>query len=241
MFETEPVSRSIEKAKAMSGEGPVILADEGDNCGAGGSVDDMTVIKEVLHQGLGNVTAGPIWDPEAVAAMTEAGVGAKVTVSIGGKTDSPMIGLMGEPLVLTGIVKNLTDGRFRIEGPMMTGFKVDLGGTAVLDTGSMELVVSSERCEPSDLTFLTHAGVDPRLKDYVILKSRQHFRAGFEPIARHIIVVSGPGVCSSDYGQFPFRNLRQPIYPLDPDTKWSATEGDRNSIHQPPHPDGMRI
>ena len=226
VFETEPVSRSIKKAKAMSGNGPVILADEGDNCGAGGSMDDMTVIKEVLHQGLGNATAGPIWDPEAVAAMTEAGVGAKVTVSIGGKTDSPIIGLKGEPLILTGIVKNLTDGRFRIEGPMMTGFEVDLGGTAVLDTGPMELVVSRKRCEPFDLTFLTHAGVDPRLKDYVILKSRQHFRAGFEPIARHIIVVSGLGVCSSDYSQFPFRNLRRPIYPLDPDTKWSATEVD---------------
>ena len=52
VFETEPVSRSIEKAKAMSGQGPVVLADEGDNCGAGGSVDDMTVIKEVLRQAM---------------------------------------------------------------------------------------------------------------------------------------------------------------------------------------------
>jgi microcystin degradation protein MlrC len=227
VFVTEPVTRSIEKAKAMSDDGPVILADEGDNCGAGGSVDDMRVINEVLRQGLGNVVAGPIWDPEAVTAMAEAGIGAMVTVPIGGKTDSEMIGLKGEPLILTGIVKNITDGQFRIEGPMMTGFKVDLGGTAVLDTGAMELVVSRKRCEPFDLTFLTHAGVDPRLKNYVILKSRQHFRAGFEPIARHIIIVSGPGVCSSDYGKFPFRNLRRPLYPLDPDTTWSYNEAGR--------------
>jgi microcystin degradation protein MlrC len=220
VFNTEPVDRSVARAKALP-DGPVILVDEGDNCGAGGGVDDMTVIAEVLRQGLTNVAAGPIWDPEALAAMAEAGIGAGVTLPVGGKTDSPSIGRKGEPLVLSGTVRNITDGRFRIEGPMMTGLEIDLKGSAVLDTGAMELVVSGERCEPFDLTFLSHARVDPRSKNYVVLKSRQHFRAGFEPIARHIIIVSGPGVCSSDYGQFPFRNLPRPIYPLDPDMTWS--------------------
>ncbi|MNZ77757.1 hypothetical protein D3C78_963120 [compost metagenome] len=51
----------------------------------------------------------------------------------------------------------------------------------------------------------------------MLLKSRQHFRAGFEPFARHIVLISGPGVCSSDYGLFPFKNLSRPIYPLDED------------------------
>ena len=223
VFETEPVARTIERAKALA-DGPVILADEGDNSGAGGSMDDMTVIAEVLRQGLSDVVAGPIWDPRALAVMREAGVGTEVTLPVGGRTDSPSIGLTGRPLTLSGSVRAVTDGRFRIEGPMMTGFEVDLGGSALLDTGPVQVLVSGERCEPFDLTFMTHAGIDPRTKKYVLIKSRQHFRAGFEPIARHILMVSGPGVCGSDYGQFPFRKLRRPIYPLDPDTTYDPPQ-----------------
>ncbi len=87
------------------------------------------------------------------------------------------------------------------------------------------MVVSGERCEPFDLTFLTHAGIDPRAKKYVLIKSRQHFRAVFEPIARHILIVSEPGICGSDYGQFPFRKLTRPIYPLDPGTTYDPPQG----------------
>jgi microcystin degradation protein MlrC len=69
---------------------------------------------------------------------------------------------------------------------------------------------------------MTHAGIDPRNKQYVVVKSRQHFRAGFEPIARHIVLAAGPGVCSSDHESFPFTRLTRPIYPFDPETAWSG-------------------
>ncbi len=62
-------------------------------------------------------------------------------------------------------------------------------------------------------------------KKYVLIKSRQHFRAGFGPIARHILMVSGPGVCGSDYGQFPFRKLTRPINPPDPATTYDPPQG----------------
>ncbi len=64
-----------------------------------------------------------------------------------------------------------------------------------------------------------------RRKKYVPVKSRQHIRAGFEPIARHILIVSGPGVCGSDYAQFPFTKLRRPIYPLDPHAPFAPERG----------------
>ena len=54
---------------------------------------------------------------------------------------------------------------------------------------------------------------------YILLKSRQHFRAAFEPIAAHIVWVAGPGVCSSDYSRFTFKNLRRPIFPLDDEAR----------------------
>ncbi len=101
---------------------------------------------------------------------------------------------------------------------MKTGARICLGRSAVLDTGPMEILVTSERHEPFDTGVFTHAGVDPAQKNYIVLKSRQHFRAGFEPILKKVVMVSGPGICSSDYSLFPWKNVRRPIFPLDPET-----------------------
>ncbi len=216
VFPLEPMAESIARAAAMT-EGPVVLADHGDNTGAGGNQDVMAVLAEVMRQGLPDVAAGPFWDPEAVARMHAAGVGAELTLAIGGRTDMPALGLKGEPLQVTGRVKTLSDGRFTVTGPMMTGMELGIGRSAVLGTEKVEILVSERRMEPFDLGIFTHAGIDPRSKRYILIKSRQHFRAGFEPIAKEIVLVAGPGVCSSDYQLFPFRNLRRPIYPLDED------------------------
>jgi MlrC C-terminus len=62
-----------------------------------------------------------------------------------------------------------------------------------------------------------HAGIEPTAKRYLLIKSRQHFRAGFEPIARHVVLVSGPGVTSSDYDLFRWTKVPRPLYPLDPE------------------------
>ena len=226
VFHPEPLETSITHAKTLEG-GPIIIADHGDNSGAGGPSDDMSVIAEMLDQGLSDIVAGPIWDPEAVAILHEAGLGAEVTLEVGGKTATPSMGLTGRGLKLSGKVASLTDGRFTITGPMMTGFAVDLGRTAVLDTGRLELVVSEHRCEPYDLGYISHTGIDPTKKTYVVVKSRQHFRAGFEPIARHIVLAAGPGVCSSDHEKFPFTRLTRPIYPFDPETSWSGRDAPR--------------
>ena len=134
----------------------------------------------------------------------------------------PTIGKKGEPLELTGRVRCLTDGRWTITGPMMTGIVEDIGRTAVLDLGRIQVVISEERSEPFDLGTFTHCGIDPTRKRYLLIKSRQHFRAGFEPIAREIVLVDGVGVTASDYALFPFDKVRRPIFPLDPDTPKDA-------------------
>lgn len=219
VFDPEPLAQSIAFAATLQ-EGPVILVDHGDNSGAGGSMDDMTVAKEILRQNLTDVSIGPIWDPIALTAMRQAGIGAELTLRIGGRTNAPALNLRGQGLEITGIVRTITDGRFRVEGPMMTGAEIDLAGSAVLQAGQTEILVVGHRSEPCDLGYLTHAGIDPRRKRFVMIKSRQHFRAAFEPVARHIVLVAGPGVCSSDYAQFDFKAVRRPIYPLDPETIW---------------------
>lgn len=217
VFPNEPIEQSLATARKMAGR-PIVLADHGDVAGSGGSTDVMEVLREAIRQGFRNVCAGPIWDPAAVRAMQQAGLGPSITLQLGGKTDFPAIGMRGRPLEISGVVKALTDGRFRITGPMMTGLEISLGACAVLDTGMVEIVVSEERHEPFDIGCFTHAGIDPREKDFILIKSRQHFRAGFEPIMAGVVMVAGPGITSSDYRIFPWKRVRRPIYPLDPDT-----------------------
>jgi microcystin degradation protein MlrC len=220
VFEDTPIKQSITYAKSLA-EGPIILADHCDVAGSGGTQDVMAVLEEVMRQGLESVCAGPITDPEAVAQMIEAGEGSKVTLRLGGKVDMLSIGLKKQSMEVTGVVKRTTDGVFTITAPMMEGLVVNLGRTAVLETDGVEIVVCEARTEPFDIGFFTHAGIDPAQKKYILLKSRQHFRAGFESITKHIVMVSGLGITTSDYSQFPWEKLNRPIYPLDPETEWS--------------------
>lgn len=221
VFPIEPMAQSIARAKTLT-QGPVVLVDHGDNCGAGGPTDEMTVLGEVLRQGLEGVVAGPFWDPGAVVELIAAGVGQSVTLDVGGKTDMPALDLKGRPLRLTGRVQCITDGNYQVTGPMFTGMKLSLGRTVVLDVAGTLVVICEKPQEPFDTGVFTHAGIDLSRRKYILIKSRQHFRAGFEPIASEIVLVAGPGVCSSDYSQFPFRNLRRPIYPLEAHTVLDA-------------------
>ncbi len=214
LYTGAPLAEQIAHARTL-GEGPIVLVDHGDNTASGGTQDVMSVIEEAMRQGLDDVVAGPICDPATVKRLVEAGTAASVTLDLGGKVDMPQVNLPGKPLTVTGTVTRITDGEFVVTGPMATGTRVRMGRTAVLDTGSMQIVVAERRSEPFDLGVFTHCGIDPRRKKYVLIKSRQHFRAGFEPIARHIVLCDGDGCTSSDLRRFTFRNRRRPLYPFE--------------------------
>ncbi len=209
-----PLTETVALAKTLT-EHPVILLDHADNVGSGGTEDVMTVIAEVMRQQLDDVAVAAVWDPEAARIMREAGLGAEVTLQLGGRTDMPSIGLRGQPFSVTGRVARLTDGRFKVEGPMYTGVTVNMGPTALLDTGQMQIVVVSQHHEPWDLGVFTSLGIDPANKKYLLLKSRIHYRAGFGGLARHTLHCDGAGVTTSDNDQLNFRNVRRPIFPLD--------------------------
>jgi microcystin degradation protein MlrC len=216
VYQVEPIDRSIAAARQLEG-GPIVLVDHGDNVFSGGTQDVMATVAEALRQELDDIAIGPLWDPASVARMIEAGVGNEVSLQLGGKTDMPALGLRGEPLSITGRVRRITDGRYRVTCPMMTGIELDHGVSAVLDTGRAAILVASRRMEPFDLGVFRHAGIEPTARRYLLIKSRQHFRAGFAPIARHIVLVSGPGVTSSDNGLFRWTKVPRPLYPLDPE------------------------
>jgi microcystin degradation protein MlrC len=214
IYQIEPLEQSLARAKTMT-EGPVVLLDHYDNAASGGTMDTMEVLGGIIRAGLENVAAFAICDPWAVQEMIRAGIGAEVTLPLGGKVDMPSISRQGEPLHVTGTVKLLSEGRYRNRGPMMRGVLMDMGLTAVLDTGKVEIVVVSRQVEPNDRECLASVGIDATQKRYLMLKSRVHWRAGFLPIAKAVVECAGAGVCTSDYGILNFRRVRRPIFPLD--------------------------
>jgi microcystin degradation protein MlrC len=214
VYQHEPLQAAVARAKTLT-EGPVILLDHADNVGSGGTADSMAVIEELLRQGMRDVAVAAVWDPAAVKAMMAAGVGAQVTLELGGKTDMPSIGASGRPLRLTGKVRRLSDGEWVVRGPMYTGSRVTTGPTALFETGGLSIVVTSLHHEPWDLGIFTAIGVDPRHCRYLLLKSRIHYRAGFAPLAKATITLDGVGVTTSDNSLLTFSRVRRPIYPLD--------------------------
>jgi microcystin degradation protein MlrC len=77
-------------------------------------------------------------------------------------------------------------------------------------------VITERAHEPMDLGVFTHCGIDPSRKRYIMLKSRIHYRAGFKPIAAHIVECAGAGVTNADLSVYRYQKLTRPIFPLDP-------------------------
>ena len=228
IFDSRPLVQTIAEAKALP-DRPIILLDHADNTASGGTQDTVAVLAEVLAQELTEVAMFGICDPEAVQQMIAAGEGAKITLELGGKIDMPTIGRIGEPLAVTGTVGTITDGTFIVTIPMGRGTQTDMGPSAVLHIGDVHVVVCSRNVEPSDPGCFRSLGIEPTEMRYLILKSRIHYRAGFSDISVRDIPCNGVGVTSSDNSLFDFRQVRRPIYPLDPHTPATPEYG-----HPPP-------
>src|SRR3954453_13129731 len=214
----EPLQQSLARAKAIEpskpGDGPIVLLDHYDNCASGGTMDTTLVLAAILREGVDNVAAFAIYDPEAVQQAIAAGIGAKVPLSIVGKMQMPEIPGESPPLTVTGTVKTISSGRFRNKGPMGRGVMMDMGPSIVIDTGKAEIVVISRHVEPNDLNCLLSLGIDPIPKRYVSRKRRVHWRAGLGALANSVVDCAGIGVSASDYGQLTFTKVRRRIYPL---------------------------
>ena len=99
---------------------------------------------------------------------------------------------------------------------MAKGTSIDIGPTAVLGFGGIDVVINSNRHQVLDLACFRHAGIEPEAKRVLAVKSAHHFRAAFAPIASRIVVVDeGAGLTSRNYRTLPYRNVRRPVFPLD--------------------------
>jgi microcystin degradation protein MlrC len=206
------IADGIAAAKAGVGKkGPLVIADGTDNPGGGGYNDTTPVLQALIDAGIENVAFGTIFDPAAVRRAIEAGVGATIDVALGGHTDEAM----GRPVKARAVVKMLSDGSFRNEGPMNAGVETQMGPTAVLRIGGIDVIAISNRVQTIDLQVFLSQGIDPTAKSVLVVKSVQHFRAAYGPIAREIVLVDSGGICSPDISRLKFTKLRRPIWPLD--------------------------
>ena len=225
VYESAPLSQSIAQAQLEAdkpGAKPVLLLEHGDNCMSGGTCDDMNVLHEALAQGLTDIVVGPICDPEAVAQMIAAGVGATITLKVGDKVPLTQLGINPVSRTLTGTVGRITDGEYVISGPTYTGQRIRMGRTVRLDCEQAQVMVTETPQEHWDLGIFEHIGIDPTKHRFVLLKSRMYCRPVFVPISKAVVECDGGGVTSSDYSRFPFNKISRPVYPLDKQTPYST-------------------
>ena len=208
-----PVADAVALAReGKPGDKPLVVADYTDNPGGGGYGDATAFLKGLIDAGIDNVAFHAICDPEAVQDGMRAGVRSKTSLTLGGKTD-PAMG--GGPLSLTGEVVCLTNGRFIAYGPMGGGIERDYGPSMVFRVGGIDIVVITNNGQAVDLAQFTSLGIDPTRYRTVAVKSMQHFRAAFEPIARQVVLVDTGALCSEIYTPELFTKVRRPIHPLD--------------------------
>jgi microcystin degradation protein MlrC len=178
-------------------------------------MDTTGVLAEVLRQDLQDAVFYAIRDPQAVERAIAAGVGNELTLSLGGLSELRATGDVNAPITVSARVRTISDGAFRLRGPMMAGVAVIAGKTVVLQVGGVRVVVTSLATEPHDLAYLMSLGIDLDRVRYLILKSRVHWRAGFGCLAQDVIECDSIGVTTSDYSKLRFERVRRPIYPLD--------------------------
>jgi microcystin degradation protein MlrC len=207
-----PVADAVARARQVGKPGrPAVLADTTDNPGGGGYGDATRLLAGMIHAGVENAAFCPITDPAAVAACQAAGVGGKLKLAVGGKVDPAF----GPPLEVEGTVRILGNGDFTFDGPMWKGLKGSMGEIAVLAVGGIEVVLASNRFQVTDPQHFLAAGIDPQSKSIIGLKSSQHFRAAYQPIASEVLLVNSGALTNPDYRMFTYRKLRRPIWPLD--------------------------
>ncbi|QBE65407.1 M81 family metallopeptidase [Pseudoduganella lutea] len=219
-----PLDEALDAALAIDGAcRPVVLADGADNPGGGAAGDSTFVLRALLDRGIDNAALGMIWDPQAAAIAADAGAGARLPLRIGGKVgprSGAPVDVEAEVLCVRGDARQ----------PGLGGKGSDALGLAVaIRAAGIDIVLNTVRQQVFSPECFTELGIDVRARRLVVVKSTQHFRAGFDPIAAATVYCDTPGTLSVDIAGIPYRAIARPIWPLDPDL------GDLPILANPPN------
>jgi microcystin degradation protein MlrC len=206
-------AEAIEEALAI--DGPVVINETSDNPGGGSPGDGTHLLRAMFEAGLADACFSYIADPEVAAQAHAAGVGATIAVRLGGKTDA----MHGTPLDLEVTVRCLTDGVLTMQA-LAAGARLDIGRSARLQAGGIDVIVASIPFQTADPEIFLIHGMDVRRYKIVAVKSSQHFRAGFEPLAAAIVTADSPGLTTLCPEVFDRVRHARPLWPKHPEASY---------------------
>lgn len=190
------IAEAIERARVA--EGLVVMADTADNAGGGAPGDTTHLLRALVEAGLGPTAFGAIYDPGAVRMCEEAGPGARIMLRIGGKLGVSS----GEPYDVEAQVVAVKPEHHQ----SFSGSRMPLGASAWIRIAGVDVVLASIRTQVFGRDAFTGLGIDLHDKRVVAVKSSEHFRADFGPIAAEVISVATPGTIEMDFASIPYRH-----------------------------------
>ncbi|WP_058034487.1 M81 family metallopeptidase [Burkholderia pseudomallei] len=198
------------KALADSATRPIVIADTHDNPGAGADSNTTEMLEALLRHDVRRAAIGIVCDPATARRAHEAGIGERICLALAEHS--------GHPLRGDFLVESLSDGRCRLEGPMMRGLELHLGPTACLKINDVRVVVSTVKTQLLDRNLYKMVGIVPEEMAILVNKSSVHFRAAFEPIAEEILIARTETGIVTDPSRLPWKNI-DPKMRLGPGTQ----------------------
>lgn len=199
---------SVDQAldRAADVDGTVVIADVADNAGGGAPSDSSFILERLIARGIRNVALGYVWDPVAVRLCQEAGEGAVIDLRICGKL-GPASGI---PIDLRATVRKIAADH-RQTG--LGGTPAPLGDTVWITAEGIDIVLNSDRSQPFDPDGFTELGIPLNERKIIVLKSMQHFYAGFAPLATEVLYVTTPGAIPPDVVTLALTKRMTPWWP----------------------------
>ena len=212
----------VDRAVAMAREASasLLFADVADNPGGGGRGNTAWLLKAFHASGLPGVVLGIFVDPALAARAHALGEGARFDAVFNSEETSPF----SEKHTARVVVRRLHDAPLVGRRGILQGREFSMGPAALLelaDTG-MQVAVGSLRRQLCDPVMLEALGVDIAAARVVVVKSRGHYRAGFDEFfpPERIVDVDSPGLTTPNLANVPFQRLPRPVWPLDRDAQW---------------------
>ncbi len=198
---------------------PIILADCADNPGGGARGNTTYLLRALKEANAQGVVIGVFNDAALAAEAHRLGEGATFTAHFNTQEKHEF----SKPFTCEAKVLKLTDGTYIGRRGVLKGVSADMGPSALLDLGGIRLVVITIRCQCMDPQQLETFGIDIATARTVVVKSRGHFRGGFDEFfaPEQIYEVDCPGLTSPILKNFNWSKLPRPVYPLDEHTTWT--------------------
>lgn len=201
-----PLDKAIAQAKTI--DGPIIFTDAADATSSGATGDSNVILKALIEAKYDKRVLLQIVDAKAAQAAAAAGIGVEVTVDLGGERDPKRF----TPLRLTATVESLSRGRARLE---TMGTPLDAGLSAVLQHGTITIVVISHPVFLFDRAIYYANGCDPRRFDLTVVKSPHTEYHMYDEWVVKNFNIDAPGSTSADLKSLGHTVCKRPIFPLD--------------------------